>query len=166
MILFICILFWMIISHVVPVKGNFSNSLLTDSAFYSFICDHISDLSNCLGGIPSVKSWWLFLSVSLQADIVSLVSTKRKNLSHEHVVLTNRLIVCKQRLAQGDYSVVSGIVTLKLRLILNLLHCAPPSPSALLESAEIRSRAKWPDKGDEGSWFVLVSFHYFWSWWF
>lgn len=123
----------MIISHVVPVNGNFSNSLLTDSAFYSFICDHISDLSNCLGGIPSVKSWWLFLSVSLQADIVSLVSTKRKNLSHEHVVLTNRLIVCKQRLAQGDNSVVSGIVTLKLRLILNLLHCAPPPPLPFLK---------------------------------
>lgn len=72
-----------------PGLWKFNNTLLSDSSFYSFICDRISNLSSCIAAYPSVKTWWDFFGRSLQADIVSFAVTKRKQLYHQRVVLTN-----------------------------------------------------------------------------
>lgn len=124
-----------------PGLWKFNNSLLQDSQFCSFISERISDLSGCIESFPSVKEWWDFFKRCLQSEIVSFSSNKRKSLCHERVVLTNRLIDCKQRLVQGDNSVVAEIATLESRLKSLTLRD--------LEGVKVQSRAKWLEEGEK-----------------
>ena len=66
---------------------------------------------------------------------------KRIRASHSRVVLTNRLIPLKQRLASGDNSVKAEITSLELDLKLLI--------SAELEGSKIRSRSRWFDRGEK-----------------
>ena len=68
----------------------------------------------------------------LAVKIVAFSEKKRIRASHSRVVLTNRLIPLKQRLASGDNSVKAEIASLELELKLLV--------SAELEGSKIRSR--------------------------
>ena len=70
---------------------------------------------------PSVKLWWDFFKNSLRAEIISFSKTKRKNLSHERVVLTNEVIKLKALLVAGDFSVSPVIRDLENKLL--VLQC-------------------------------------------
>ena len=59
----------------------------------------------------------------------------------ERVVLTNRLIDCKQRLVQGDNSTLAEIVSLESQLKILTLRD--------LEGVKVRRRAKWLEEGEK-----------------
>ena len=124
-----------------PGLWKFNNSLLSDSDFCSLISARITDFSTCVDNFLSIKDWWDFFKRSLRAEIVSYSKLKRRELFHERVKLTNRLISCKQRLCQGDNSVVSTIVSLESRLKELTLRD--------LEGAKIRSRVQWFEDGEK-----------------
>ena len=52
-------------------------------------------LIECIEHFTSVKLWWDFFKNSLQVEKISFSKTKHKDLSHEHVVLTNEIIKLK-----------------------------------------------------------------------
>ena len=124
-----------------PGLWKFNNSLLQDLDFCSLSSDRINDLSSCIDSFPSVKLWWDFLKRSLQAEIISFASEKRRNLNHDRVVVINRLISCKRRLVQGDDSVVAEIVALESQLKSLILRD--------LEGVKTRSRAQWLEEGEK-----------------
>ena len=88
---------------------KFNNSLLDDTAFSDYISERMNDLIACLEHFPLVKSWWDFFKNSIKAEIISFAKTKRKNLSHNHVVLTNEILRLKSLLSAGDSSVAPAI---------------------------------------------------------
>ena len=124
-----------------PGLWKFNNSLLQDSDFCSFVSNRISDLSDCIGLFPSVKDWWDFFKRCLRSEIVSFSKDKRKSLCRERVTLTNQLIDCKQRLVQGDNSVLAEIATLESRLKILTLRD--------LEGVKVHSRVKWLEEGEK-----------------
>ena len=75
-----------------PGLWKFNNSLLQDTNFSEYISDRMNALIEGMEHFPSVKLWWDFFKNSLKAEIISFSKTKRKNLSHERVVLTNEII--------------------------------------------------------------------------
>ena len=124
-----------------PGFWKFNNSLLDDDSFCAYMSDRISDLSNCISRFQSVRFWWDFFKRSIKADCISFSREKRRVLNRERVVLTNRLIVCKQLLVRGDSSVKPEIISLEAQL------------SALaqreLEGVKVRSRARWIEEGEK-----------------
>lgn len=124
-----------------PGLWKFNNSLLSDEIFCQYLSERISDLSSCLSAFGSVKSWWDFFKVSLKADIRLFAKSKRRELSRERVVLTNRLIGLKRRLAQGDISVSSEILAIESHLAALV--------NRSLEGAKTRSRAQWLEEGEK-----------------
>ena len=88
-----------------PGLWKFNNSLLQDTNFSEYISDRMNALIEGMEHFPSVKLWWDFFKNSLKAEIISFSKTKRKNLSHERVVLTNEIIKSKALLVAGDFSV-------------------------------------------------------------
>ena len=76
----------------------------------------MNDLLEISEHFPSVKPWWDFFKNSIKAEIISFARTKRKNLSHDRVVLTNEIIRLKRLPAAGDFSVSSEICELENRL--------------------------------------------------
>ena len=99
-----------------PGLWKFNNSLLQDTNFIEYISDRMNALIEGIEHFPSVKLWWDFFKNSLQAEIISFSRTKRKNLSHERVVLTNEIIRLKALLVSGDFSVSSVIRDLENKL--------------------------------------------------
>ena len=124
-----------------PGLWKFNNSLLQDLDFCSMISDRIDDLSSCIDSFPSVKLWWDFLKRSLQAEIISFAAENRRKLNHERVVITNRLIGCRQRLVQGDDSAAAEIVALDSQL--------KSLTFRDLEGVKTRSRAQWLEEGEK-----------------
>ena len=55
----------------------------------------IDDLSGCLQHFPSVKSWWDFFKRSIRSQITYFSKNTRRELSHEGVLLVNRIIDLK-----------------------------------------------------------------------
>ena len=100
----------------VPTSGpgiwKFNASLLRDSAFNDLISFRISELAEAIDSFADVRKWWDFCKNSLKAEIVAFSKEKRIRASHSRVVLTNRLIPLKQRLASGDNSVKAEIASL------------------------------------------------------
>ena len=82
-----------------------------------------------------------FCKNSLKAQIVAFSKEKRIRACHSRVVLTNRVIPLKQRLASRDNSVKAEIASLKLELKLLV--------SAELEGSKIRSRSRWLERGEK-----------------
>ena len=98
---------------------------------------------------PSVRLWWDFFKNSLQAEIISFSRTKRKNLSHDRVVLTNEIIRLKALLVSGDFSVSSVIRDLENKLKNLVLK--------ELSGVTIRSKARWLEEGEKPSRFFVFS---------
>ena len=86
---------------------------------------------------PLVKLWWDFFENSIKAEIISFARTKRKNLSHDRVVLTNEIIRLKRLLVAGDFSASSELRKLENRLK-DLI-------SKELSGVLFRSKARWLD---------------------
>ena len=99
-----------------PGLWKFNNSLLQDTNYIEFISDRMSTLIEGIEHFPLVKLWWDFFKNSIKAEIISFARTKRKNLSHDRVVLTNEIIRMKRLLFAGDFSVSSEIHELENRL--------------------------------------------------
>ena len=110
--------------------GNLTR-LLRHSGFNDLISSRISELAEAIDYFADVRKWWDFCKNSLKAEIVAFSKEKRIRASHSGVVLTNRLIPLKQRLASGDNSVKAEIASLELELKLLV--------SAELERSKIRS---------------------------
>ena len=123
-----------------PGLWKFNNSLLLDSDFCDYIAIRIDDLAFCSGSFASVKDWWDFFKESLRAEILYFSKEKRKRLCRERVVLTNRIIACKQLLVQGDNSLGEEIAALESQLKALALQD--------LEGSKIRSRAQWLEEGE------------------
>ena len=118
-----------------PGLWKFNNSLLQDSDFCDFVTSRIQDLSSAIDVFQSVKVWWDFFKCSIKSDIISFSKQKRRRLSHECVLLTNRIILLKRRLVSGDVSVRNEIESLESQLkVLSLKE---------LEGSKIRSRVQW-----------------------
>ena len=103
----------------------------------------ISDLLTCSSRFPSLKDWWEFFKSSVKEESIDFSKRKRKALSHERVVLTNQLILCKQLLIQGDNSRVHEIVSLEAQLKALAIH--------ELEGVKTRSRVQWIEEGERPS---------------
>ena len=124
-----------------PGLWKFNNSFLDDSDFCAFVSDRISDLSGCIDSFSSVRDWWDFFKFSLKSEIIDFSKRKRRCLNRERVFLTNRLIVCKQRLVQGDVNIASEIASLESQLKVLMLK--------ELEGSKIRSRVQWLEEGEK-----------------
>ena len=70
---------------------------------------------------------------------MSFAKNKFTELSHEKVVLSNRLINCKRSLVQGYLSVRSEITSLEAQLA--------ALTRAEIESVKLRSRTRWLEEG-------------------
>ena len=130
-----------------PGLWKFNNSLLQDTNFIEYITERMKALIEGIEHFPSVKLWWDFFKNSLQAETISFSRTKRKNLSHERVVLTNEIIRLKALLVSGDFSVSPVIRDLENKLkdlVLNEL-----------SGAAIRSKARWLEEGEKPSRFFF-----------
>ena len=124
-----------------PGLWKFNNSLLTDTAFCDHLSSRILDLSNCIPRFTSFKDWWEFFKRSLSQECIYFAKQKRTQLNREQVILTNRLIECKQLLVQGNVSASAEIIALEARL-LALSHLE-------LEGVKARSRARWIEEGEK-----------------
>ena len=129
----------------VPTSGpgiwKFNASVLRESSFNDLISFRISELAEAIDSFADVRKWWEFCKNSLKAEIVAFSNEKRIRASRSRVVLTNRLIPLKQRLASGDNSVMAEIATLELELKLLV--------SAELEVSKIRYRSRWLERGEK-----------------
>ena len=123
-----------------PGCWKFNNSLLNDSAFCEYITTCIDDLSGCLQHFPSVKSWWDFFQRSIPSQITYFSKNKRGELSHERVLLVNRIIDLKLKLTSGDFSVSSEISELESELKALTLK--------KLDGSKVRSRVQWLEDGE------------------
>ena len=110
-----------------PGVWKFNNSLLNDSGFCKYIKTCIVDLSGCLQHFPSVKSWWDFFKYSIRSQIIYFSKNKCKELSHERVLLVNRIIDLNIKLT---FAVSSEISELESEL-------------NTLTLKEFRSRVQW-----------------------
>ena len=126
-----------------PGIWNFNNSFLNDEFFCEYISGRIFDLASCKTAFESVKLWWDFFKSSLKLDIISFAREKRKQLCHDRVVLTNRLIKLKQRRSNGDSSVSHEIIFTESQL--SALH------DRAIEGVKIRSRCQWFEEGEKPS---------------
>lgn len=123
---------------------KFNNSLLQDVAFSDYVSERMNDLIVCLEHFPPVKLWWDFFKNSIKAEIISFAKTKRKNLSHERVVLTIEILRMKALLSAGDSSVVSSIRDIESKLkglvFQELNGCTIRSKAQFLEEGEKPTR--------------------------
>lgn len=110
-----------------------------------FFCDHISnriaDLTGCFARFSSFKDFWEFFKLSLKKECIDFAKDKRTELNREKVNLTNRLILCKQRLVRGDTSASAEIIALEARLFALF--------SLEIEGVKTRSRARWIKEGEK-----------------
>ena len=101
----------------------------------------VSLISLCIPRFSSVAEWWEFFKSSLREECISFAKQKRANLNCEKVVLTNRLIKCKQALIRGDRSVSREIITLEARLF-SLFNLE-------IEGVKTRSRVRWIEEDEK-----------------
>ena len=123
-----------------PGVWKFNNSLLQDEAFCSEISDLIDAHLSFRHVLPSNKEMWELLKKDFKSTSISFARDRRKELSRDKVLLTNRLIVLKRHLASGISAVSSEILELEASL--------KSIFDRELEGSKIRSRAKWLEEGE------------------
>ena len=135
------------IIHRGPGLWKFNSSLLQDSAFCDLVKSRIVDLSSVADLFSDIKDWWEFFRSSLPAEIIAFSKDKRRRSSRERVLITNRLIVLKQRLASGEDNLSFEISLLESDLKTLTLND--------LEGCKIRSRVRWLEEGEKPTRFFL-----------
>ena len=123
-----------------PGIWKFNNSLLNDDVFCDYISNCINHLANCLQHFPSVKVWWDFFKNSIRSEIIFFAREKSRDLSHERVLLVNRIIELKRQLTSGNPSVSPEISELESKLKALTLE--------KLDGSKIRSRVQWLEEGE------------------
>ena len=83
---------------------------------------------------------WELLKNDFKSTSIFFARDRRKEFSRDKVLLTNRLIVLKRRLASGISAVSSEILELEASL--------KSIFDSELEGSKIRSRAKWLEEGE------------------
>ena len=131
-----------------PGIWKFNNSLLQDEAFCSEISDLIDAYLSFRLVFPSTKKMWELLKKDFKSTSISFARDRCKELSRDKVLLTNRLIVLKRRLASGVSAVSSEILELEASL--------KSIFDRELEGSKIRSLAKWLEEGEAPTRFSLV----------
>ena len=89
---------------------------------------------------PSPQDWWEFLKVSIKEESISYSRKKRRQLCRDHVFYTNKLISLRQRLVDGDNSVVNTIQDIE--------SCLKAIYTKEIEGILIRSRVEWLEEGE------------------
>ena len=134
-----------------PLRGpgvwKFDISLLDDESFCSEIWDLIEQFLAFRHCFASQRDFWESLKSDIKLTAIAFSRRKHRLLSSQKVLLTNRLIVLKNRLASGDVSASPEILTSEaaLRSLLD----------SKLEGSKIRSRVKWAEAGESPSGFFL-----------
>ena len=108
--------------------------------FCDYISNCINHLANCLQHFPSVKVWWDFFKNSIRSEIIFFAREKSRDLSHERVLLVNRIIKLKRQLTSGNPSVSPEISDLESKLKALTLE--------KLDGSKIRSRVQWLEEGE------------------
>ena len=88
-----------------PGFWKFNSSLLANSDFSQSISDFISNFVSTIDSFTNVLDWWYLFKNSLKAEIIEFSKRARTKSSHSRVLLANRLIALKRRLALRDRSV-------------------------------------------------------------
>ena len=126
-----------------PGVWNFNNSLLNDKVFCDRIQKLIEDHVSFFSCFPSIQDWWEFLKESIKEESISFSRNKRRQLHRDEVFLTNKLIRLRQRLVDGDISVINSICDVESRLkALN---------EKRIRGIFVRSRAEWIEDGERPS---------------
>ena len=123
-----------------PGVWKFNNSLLEDKHFCAIICDLIQSHIFYFASFPSPQDWWEFLKVSIKEESISYSRKKRRQLCRDRVFYTNKLISLRQRLVDGDNSVVNTIQDIESHL--------KAIYTKEIEGILIRSRAEWLEEGE------------------
>lgn len=130
-----------------PGLWKLNASLLDDGSFCQFVSGRIWDLFECKSFFSSIRSWWDFFKESLRREIIAFSKEKRRRSSRDRVRLTNKLILLKRDLLQGDSVNSAEISALESELLaLN---------ARFLDGAKVRSRARWLEEGEKPSRFFF-----------
>ena len=130
-----------------PGVWKFNNSILNNEAFVSHACLCIADLAGAVDLFPS-KKMWDFFKESIQAEAISFSSAQRRQLSHDRVSLTNRLVKLKQKLSRGNESVIPDISSIEAELRVFIVR--------EWEGVKVRSKACWLEEGELPTHFSLT----------
>ena len=137
--------------HTTTPKGpgvwKFNNSLLQDEKFCSAISDLIAQFLRFRSSFPSDSTLWDRLKQEIKWFTIKYSRERCRQLSREKILITNRLIFLKRRLAAGCSFVKDEITELEIQLRQLL--------DQQLEGAKIRSRARWLEEGETPSRYFL-----------
>lgn len=123
-----------------PGVWKINNSLLLDESFCSMMRDLIDRHLEFKHVFITPQIFWEELKTSIRYETIKFSKAKRRELSREQVSITNRLIILKQLLVQGDLSVREEIKILESSLSTLF--------TREFEGVKIRSRAKWLEEGE------------------
>ena len=126
-----------------PGDWCFNNFLLNDNIFCVTIEKLIDDHIRFLPCFPCLQNWWEFLKQSIKEETISFSRKKPRQLQKDQVIFTNKLIRLRQRLVDGDSSVIPLISDTECRLK------APRTKQ--VEGIIIRSKAEWLEEGERPS---------------
>ena len=124
-----------------PGVWKFNNSLLRDGKYCSAISDLITQFLRFRSSFPSIL--WDRLKQEIKWFTINYSRERWRLLSREKILITNRLILLKRRLAAGCNFVKNEII--ELETYLSQLF------DRQLEGSKIRSRAKWLEEGETPS---------------
>ena len=99
-----------------PGVWKLNNSLLDDKNFCDIIHNLIQSHVSYFTSFQSPQDWWEFLKVSIKEESISFSRQNRRQLCRDGIFLTNKLISLRQRLVNGDNSVVDSIQDVECRL--------------------------------------------------
>lgn len=137
--------------HTTAPKGpgvwKFNNSLLQDEKFCSAISDLITQFLRFWSSFPSDSTLWDRLKQEIKWFTIKYSLERCRQLSLEKILITNRLIFLKRRLAAGSSFVKDEITELEIQLRQLL--------DQQLEGAKIRSHARWLEEGETPSRYFL-----------
>ena len=153
LIMTLSIFLFILMIHYGTGMWKFNNSLLQDE-------DHCIRIQNLIDRhvqfqqvFVSPQEFWDELKLSIKRETIKFSKAKRRKLSHEQVLITNRLIRLKNLLIQGDLSV--RVEILELEVSLNTLFIKE------IEGVKIQSRAKRLEEGEEGEEDKMPSSYFF-----
>ena len=123
-----------------PGIWKFNNSLLEDDNYCAFIRPIIEQHLSFKHVFISIKEFWESLKITIKDETVKFAKAKRRELSRDKVLITNRLIKSKNQLVSGDSSVKTEIC--ELESLLDSMFVRE------LSGCKIRSRAQWLEEGE------------------
>lgn len=123
-----------------PGVWKINNSLLEDECFRSSIEDLIDTFISFRHVFSSTKELWDALKDDIKLVTVDFSRRRSRERAREKILLTNRLIALKNRLALGLHSDAQEILVLEASL--------KAIYDKELEGSKIRSRVKWLEEGE------------------